>query len=346
MGNIFLNEEISYVDKLLDGNWHDILKEDYELILESMHKNPYVDEVTIHIDNILKHLKKDDSSIVKYQRMNPNDKYIIREMKEMERCFNKAFNINVHFLFDTEDYNKVRYGACIFITDTDAKEVEKKIETIIETKEEGYHFIKIKECKVQVQEAIFYFIKNNNLNARHLTAILLHEIGHKVFLQLNTKIEGNYYKVRIGSYVLCTLEITAGIIALPKLITLLVAVPLLGYLNLGALGNVLSSKEYSKTESNCDNMAIMYGYGKEIYEVFVKFELIGSKYLATKRNFIRNLTNTDYQRRQLMIKNIINEINNPENTESERKELKKILDYINKITYENTKKGQKEKKKG
>lgn len=339
MDNFLLDGSYSYYMETKFKN----LKEDKEYIslMENMYKNPYVDKMVDILQNVINgYVKKSSITANGYQNFNLNDKKLISLFKSLEDCMNKAFNLKSNIKISTEYPNKIGFGACIFVNEDDYNEaMNNEIEKIIKENKTGLSFVKINKCEIWIQEYLFKFIVKNNLNARHIVAVLLHEIGHKLYLKLNTKIEGKH---TIISLILAGMEVSIPIIITSA--TILGATPWLFLLNiplgiLFASGNILNSvNSYSNTEGNCDYNAITYGFGKEIYELFVYFESSSRGYILTKKNFIRKLFSTDYKRRDIMYNNIVKEINNPNNTELERKKLKETLKYIDKLIDENKKK--------
>ena len=311
----------------------------FENILnEAIYTNPYIKQIEAHFKEILdKCLVKDAKYKMGYAPIDIKNKTLNQNLDKIEKLFNKAFNINCHIKLDKDNPDKVIYGERIWITQDEMEEAMKTVDGGVKEGKSGLYFVNIKKCDIDIQEAFLKFILKNHLNERHLVAVLLHEIGHKLFLKLNIKLDKKHAIIELVNTGTSFSVMLAGA-ALASLNVLFIIPAILALVACPVISTINSFKNYSATEGNCDNNAVIYGYGKEIYEVMAMFELMDSKYLATKRNFIRNLFNADYQRRNLIYLNIQKEINNPENSEKDREKLKEILKNIDKFNQEHTKK--------
>lgn len=314
------------------------------ILNETIYHNPYVAMIEEQFKIILdKCLIKDPKKPMGYADMKMNDPVLNKCYSKIEEYFNKAFNIKCHLKLDNNRPNSVQYGACIWVNEKDVEEAVKDACGGVEEKKDGIYFIKINKCEIQIQEAFFKFVLKNQLNERHLLAVLLHEIGHKLYLKANIKIENDEMKIHLVNLGI-TSVISIGAAAVASATTVLgiavgaIAIIILTCASSTVLTTITGTKSYSKSEGNCDNNATSYGYGKEIYEVMACFELMCNKYLTTKRNFIRNLFNYHYQRRNIIYMNIQKEINNPENSEADREKLKQILKYIDEYNAKHSKK--------
>src|SRR5699024_11946304 len=90
--------------------------------------------------------------------------------------------------------------------------VDSRVKEIMINKETGYHFIKVRKIKVAFEHMALHLMKypelrrdskrdtpNIDFTGRHVISILLHEIGHNVFIPFyfNQK-NDDVYEVRLG----------------------------------------------------------------------------------------------------------------------------------------------------
>lgn len=319
------------------------IKEDYFSIL---HENMYSVKDLEKIDNAFDEIL-DKCAVIENPSRTSKKKYVLTNMDILdknltivEKTVKKIFNIDLNIEIDTKTA-KLEYFACIYITNEDIKNVKKNVKEIIEDEKFGLHYIKVKKADMMFQAQSFFYVKDFNserhLNGRHLTAILLHEIGHKIYLKLayNKNAEGDYllsindskeksFKVKDNNKSKKLVEVAVAAVAL-----------FLSYLALTVMSYVqaiFNTKEYTRVESYSDRLAIQYGYGKEIYQFFLTIELWSKGRLTTDKSFfLRKLLDADYIRRKEMKNNIIKEINNGNNTKEQIRMLKEILKFIEEI---------------
>jgi len=283
-----------------------------DLYNESMKYNPKLKEVDACFDRILKSGGN--------KKRNMFDKKIIeKEFSKVERLFDKIFNIDCNITLDDKT-KRLEYAACIEISADDIKLIA---EEIIESKE-GYCFKTVRHTNMWIQDKLLELIKENNLSAKCLTGVLLHEIGHKVFLKINTKydkeanimiltISGTIATVNIAGFVAASIEI--------MLVSILVYV----------IGSIImfdiQNKAYLKGEINCDNMAVEYGYSSYLYELFVIFN--DNKNLSSYKH---KKGNAHYMFKRLtQINDKLDQELNDATNEKDRKVIRDAQDKIREI---------------
>ena len=272
------------------------------------------------------------------------EKIIDTEFTKIEKIVKKVFNIDLNIKLDLKTKN-LEYFACIFITKDDVKKATSNIEEIIKDEKYGYHYIKIKKAECLFQWQTFVYIKQVNENpknyncekitGKHLTAVLLHELGHKIYLKFayNKSKDDGSFLISINDNKPKIIKTTsqnkkknfAEIVALTVSLILFYIVTL----GFGALIDYNRTKEYSRVEGYSDRLAIKYGYGKEIYQFFLAIEKNINGMIVTKKSpFIYRFANATYMRKNEMKANIQREINDPSNNKQQIESLKQILKYI------------------
>jgi len=263
-----------------------------------------------------------------------------KNLTDIEKIIKKVFNIDLKIKIDTNT-KRLEYFACIFITNEDIRKVKNDIKEIIEDEKFGLHYIKVKKAEVLIQDKALFYIKKyddeGTLCGRHLTAILLHELGHKIYLKLayNKNADGEYL-LTINDSREKRLTVTEKNKSkkLTELAVMAISAILvwLAYSVLDFFLRVFNTKEYVRIESYSDRLAIQYGYGKEIYQFFLSIEMYFKGRITHDKNsiFIK-LFDADYLRRKEMKANIIKEINDTRNTKYQVDRLKEVLKFIEEI---------------
>jgi hypothetical protein len=318
------------------------------ILNEKIFDEPLTKKIDKEFDKLLSYVKykngipdtqKPFSEIVKNYENIKVDGEINKILKNIQNYYNKIFNMNIKLHLDTK--RRIRpYGfAYILIERSDVEEAMSEIQKTITT-DDGYKFLKIQNADIYIEEYLLRFIKtyNDSFSGRNLTAIILHEIGHKLFLKVNCKKSSNdRVKVTIsnitGIAILMVSFIVAatdqGNISISKKITGII-IGIISFTSSTMLSSIISIKSYYKTEGNCDNVAAKYGYGKEIYDFFFKLEKIYNGSIVTKRNKIKKLFSADYNRRELIYRYLKLELNDPDNSEETKKRISEILLDIDK----------------
>lgn len=254
-----------------------------------------------------------------------HDKKFESMLIKIEKILDKTFNLKSRIAVDISRPNSLSYGACIFLTKEEAKGIA---EEAIKDKETGYKFIKRREANMYIEEGFLKLCKFRGLTGRHITAVILHEIGHKVYLPVQKKLNA---EGKIIELVIAGISIPSTILSLISPIPAIAALIMVSYVYSSTL---VSIRYYSKSEAWSDKFAVKYGYGKEIYETMAEFEMVMSGKIKKDRNiftWISNQFSATYLRRQLIKRELIKEMNDPENGEEMRKAIKEILKQIDNI---------------
>lgn len=230
---------------------------------------------------------------------------------------NKKFNIEMRLMLDVKAANVLSVAYTVYTEDV-ADIVKSQVEEIVIDEKYGYHFIETKKVDVNFELAsLAGFIKlgeitNKNgyaykFEGRHMVSILLHEIGHNVFIPFyfNQDNDKNY-QVKIGNqkpiiiykdflkykdmrnsvkflaYTLSLISIAAIGIAVASITTTVLFFTSLGISTVtGVLSYKVTNdekktisriKNYMRNERNANTLPFQYGYVKEILEETVMIQ--------------------------------------------------------------------------
>jgi len=187
-----------------------------------------------------------------------------KEMIELNKIFSKVFNCttNIEITFESDT---IDYGACIYPTKENLKSY---INKIIE-KDEDYLFKYVTEIRIDVQSVLVEL-----LTPDQIIAVLLHEFGHKIFLEriidTNAEIINKNRTVVSVLRVISAVAVTAvgatfsALLLVPFLVSLFISVCLF-YLFMAITAGI-DFEINLNTESLSDSLAVKYGYGKELME--------------------------------------------------------------------------------
>ena len=297
-------------------------KEYLEVYNEALAHNPECRKIDEEFTKLM--------NMIKIEKGYKKDKiHSFRFNKNWEKCFvnieksiDKMFNIDSELFVDIDHKEGLTYCACIFLTEDDYRKIA---EEILENGE-GYYFKTIRKCRIYFQELLFFYLKMENMDPRILTAILLHEIGHKVFLKVNTQILRREAWIDLTFTIgTITFMITFLAISVPAVII----TSFILYWILLFIYQFYKEKNiaYIKTESNCDSMAVKYGYGDHIFAFFTKLveESIGKGTIHDREYRY----NSSLNRLENIKKDIYKEMNDPKTSAKDKKYLEEQLAVIN-----------------
>ena len=289
---------------------------------------------------------------------------------------NKKFNVEMRLVLDVKAPKPSSIAYTVYTEDV-LNILRSQVEEIIVNEKTGYSFIEVKKIDVSFElVALKDFLKLGTLTTknghsfkfegRHMLSILLHEIGHNVFIpfyfdQDNDK---NYrFKIGNGKPIiiykdfleyrsLSTMEkvvsiiltyigavglvaATAGLGLLASLAGVGVGVAALaGSVKIASLDKTYA-KDYMRNERNANTLPFQYGYIREMLEetaMIQKLIVDGSfngVYKEFKKTDAKYWSNGGYQ--SIITKDIIGmlntELSNPNNGEREKKMLKDIKDF-------------------
>jgi len=185
-------------------------------------------------------------------------KSIDRNLKELEKLLNKEFNIETHIEMTHPDKDmKAIYGAKVF----PSKEELHGIAYNIEKTDGKYKFDRFKDVIIILDRNLFGNRKERYIDAKpeELTAVLLHEIGHKVFpLEFTPLLFMKWFST-----------VVINLMSLAAMISVVgIAIGLL----LLMISSNIDNDVYLEGEYNADSLSVKYGYGPELLSVFDKLK--------------------------------------------------------------------------
>lgn len=273
---------------------------------------------TILDEYVIENKNKSTESYINIKVDSKLDGMLVR----IQNLINKVFNIRSVISIDNKNPNKFTYGMCVFLTHD---EINSLVEDVRSNEKTGYVFHKSKEIVINIEEGLLKFCKKFDMNGKHLTAILLHEIGHKALIKTQVEIDRNGNVKRWGIF---GISFYTSMLLLPNIV-LASLILLASFVTM----NMLSITNYSAVEGVSDSFAVNYGYGKEIYEVIHIMENAINGTSLTKKsgliNWFQRQMNLFFQRKTIILKTVEMEIRNKNNSNEQIVELKKILKNIN-----------------
>lgn len=285
-------------------------------------------EETLKIDSefkkILKFVRDNDAKTLINTDLNIKFE---SELKSIETLIFKLFNAKIIFKFDdASDPRRLSYGMMIFPS---MQELKGKIRDAVEKEKEGFYLRSCSNVLIVMDLGLLTLIKKENLNERHLTAVLLHELGHKVYVRSQYEVREKGYTNQIVLSIL-GVTTTITITSLPIILPLIVLAGIYGMLQFNSINTYVQSEHLS------DLTAVKYGYGQETYELMNSFYKLTENKKRLKIKSLRklfNILNSSKMRRDEVEKAIKKELNDSKNSPTEKKLLKNALEEINKVKY-------------
>jgi len=183
--------------------------------------------------------------------------------KDLEKLLKTEFNLeNVTVrIIKVENPNVCFFGARIFPSKQELEDITVEVvELVKENKEE---FIYLKKCEnIIIEIDSRCFTEDLKLTARELTAMILHEIGHKVYLSESLKV---YYKNIIQNQTIKTLLLSSFFVLPVSIINCGIIFSIIMFFN-----SIYKKKVYVDVENFADKLVIEYGYGVELDSLFTK----------------------------------------------------------------------------
>lgn len=270
---------------------------------------------------------------------------------------NKKFNVEMRLVLDVKAPKPSSIAYTVYTEDV-LNILRSQVEEIVINEKTGYSFIEVKKIDVSFElVALKDFLKlgtfttknghSFKFEGRHMLSILLHEIGHNVFIpfyfdQDNDK---NYrFKIGNGKPIiiykdfleyrsLSTMEKVVSII-LTYIGAVGLVTALAGSVKIASLDKTYA-KDYMRNERNANTLPFQYGYIKEMLEetAMIQKLIVDGSFNGVFREFkkmdAKYWSNGGYQ--SIITKDIMGmlntELSNPNNGERERKMLKDIKDF-------------------
>lgn len=249
-----------------------------------------------------------------------------KELRNIEKLILRLFNAKIIFKFDDASNPKVlNYGMMIFPS---MQELKGKIRDAVEKNKEGFYLRSCSNVLVVMDLGLLTLLKKYNKNERYLTAVILHELGHKIYVrsQYDVKDEADN-KIILLSLVGFTVTIASTALGfiLPFLIINFGIIMSLPYIN---------NKAYVDSEHLSDLTAVKYGYGSETYELMDMFYSLTKRKRDSRIKLIRqfaNITNASRMRREEIEKALKKELQDSRNSKEQKELIKSSLKELKKI---------------
>lgn len=290
-------------------------------------------KITQEFQIMLDYFKKGDN-LKKHKSTDLNRRFA-SNLSNIAKLIDKLMNVDLRIIFDQDTkLNRLSYGMCIWCS---TAEMAGKLKDAIAKKNEGFYLRNCKGSQIWMDMGFWNLVLVRNLKAEHLTAVLLHELGHKVYVKSQNEILSKTQE--LGS----TVTIIVGTISFTLLASSTVigiACAMIGLIISNGILSYTQTKGYVGSESKSDSVAVSYGYGVQIYEVLDLFynlsQYRGKKFMKIF-NTLFNKLNTSKMRRDNVIKFLEQELNDPNNSKREKENLKKLIDELKKRNEESDK---------
>jgi len=290
------------------------------ILLETVYSRPELDIVDSLFQKILDEITTKSTNF--------ESSTMKKSCEKIALLIGKIFNFNCKIFIDNTMKNYVTYGMAVYPS---YEEMKGQIADALEDKKKGFQLISCNNVSIELDTAFLKYAKKVNLTGRHLTAVMLHEIGHKVFVKSQCDIrqggeDENNATAVIGFLGMSLMIPLAAVNAIAS-----ISMIVLCYILMSNFITASSIKTYSKSEGLSDSLPVKYGYGAEIYQVMkVLEEEENVNKSNSKIKFVNNIKknfNFFYLRRKYIIEVVqkeLSEITSP----SQKKILSKILDDL------------------
>lgn len=245
---------------------------------------------------------------------------------------NKKFNVEMRLMLDVKAAKASSVAYTVYTEDV-ADVIKSQVEEIVIDAKYGYHFIEAKKIDVSFELVSLTGLLNlgeiTNENGysykfegRHMVSILLHEIGHNVFIPFYFDQDNDKnYRVKIGNqkpiiiykdflrfrnmrtsikflaYTLSLISIVTIGIAIVSITTTALFFTSLGISTATAVlsdkvtraerKSAKKTKDYMRNERNANTLPFQYGYVKEILEetVMIQKLIVDGEFSGLYKNF-------------------------------------------------------------
>lgn len=291
---------------------------------EEVFRREETNKIDLEFKKILKFVKENDTKTLANTDLNTK---FSSELKSVETLIFKLFNAKIIFKFDdASDPRKLSYGMMIFPS---MQELKGKIKDAVEREKEGFYLRSCSNVLIVMDLGVLTLIKKEGFNERHLTAILLHELGHKVYVRSQHDVRSKGIN---NQFILTFLGVTVTI----SFTMLPIALPFIFLAGIYGMLQYNATNTYVQSEHLSDLTAIKYGYGTETYELMNSFYKLTENKKHIKVKALRqmfNILNSSKMRRDEVEKAIKKELNDSKNSPTEKKLLMNALEEIKKTKY-------------
>lgn len=292
------------------------------LLNEEIYRRKETDLIDAEFKKLISFLMNSD--IKKLKTVDLNIKFE-RELRNIEKLVFNLMNAKIILkVDDSTSFKRLSYGMMIFPS---MQEVSGKIRDCIENEKEGFYLRDCSNVLIVIDQGLLGMVRHYGLNEKHLTSVLLHELGHKIYIKKQREL---YYD---NDNTNAIIRIFGMLISVP-LGLVNIAIPIVFLFASYLVISTNSEKTYASSEHLSDLIAVKYGYGTEMFEILNIFYK-NSKDKRFKRakllNDLLNSLNVSKMRRDKVINALKQELNDSKNSKEEKKIIKKALEEMKKM---------------
>lgn len=324
------------------------------LLTEEIYRRPETGLIDAEFDKIMKFFANSDNMLkVRKKEIDPNDKFK-NELTKIEGLIKKLLNGKIILKFDVASkFDKLSFGMCIFPSN---EEMHRRVADALKNPGTGFYLYECNNSMVWIDYAMIgVLLKNKITSGRYLTAVLLHELGHKVYVASQNKIR--YYgtnksivptssKIKnVGTGVAGGILLVVGSMAFElniesyntkaaiSIISSFIGV-VLTTIALAKAQQITDTETYVASESLSDLVAVKYGYGTEIaktMDIFYAMTKVKVEKMSRLMRWFRksaNELNASKLRRTEVKKALEKELKDSANSEVEKKKIREMLKNI------------------
>ena len=311
--------------------------------------------------------------------LHPEAGILVEDRKKVDQIIAKIakvvsgiFNINLDMEIDWKRNSEIMNFAYTQISDDLYKKIFSDLKEVHISKKYGYHFVTMTDVMVRFEAAIFREIAIINsgksdlkgfdrFTGRHLTEILLHEIGHNVFIfyrldydeaakKYTFEAEGvprivmpdkmkfvpnileKFFSISAFLVLfLSTAMFSAGILYLVSF-----GFAITGYIS-ALFANKFGFKnfkgKYMEIEGHANNLPFQYGYGTEILDSTIYIPYMTDRQFLKKNLKAYKKAQNEWPYQTMIVRDVLkmiqDEQKDPNITPEGKAYLKKLLDYVN-----------------
>jgi hypothetical protein len=290
------------------------------LLLEEIYNRPELTTVDKLFQEIMDNLPSQDFKKPVFKN----------NLAKISKLMLKVFNVDCKIFLHPAMSNNISFGMRIFPS---YEEMKGQFLDAMEKSKEGFKLIDCHNVSIEIDGAFLNHVKKNNGTARELTAVLIHEIGHKVYVKVQKDIYSKEYDLTRGKSVSIRVNRAKIIRNMMSDINpvLMFGNVLMAFIGTSSIKDLLSIKYYSEREIYSDSLAVSYGYGKEIYNTLTMLQKEAkAQYQSRPKKifdwFEKNL-NYYYLRRKGVIEFLKKEYKSAKSP-LEKETIKKLIDDL------------------
>src|SRR5699024_9142489 len=220
---------------------------------------------------------------------------------DIVKICNKMFNIKLKFRFiETDDKMEIDSGAYTILSHKNTSDLTRQLNKIVVEKDVGTYYLKTTDINVSMELPLFRNARLSNdknilpvkFTGRHITSILLHELGHNIYLPIflswiSKDSSDRYMEFRHMNQKIASYNITEDMTNwesekrnkfLLFIVSVIVGGMLMPYsMLLGAVFPIVYGKKlvdtsrrevHGMSERVANNLPSLYGYGTEIIQFY------------------------------------------------------------------------------